>query len=1228
MKLYCVESPRTLVLVSSTHTLLFKAIHSDTNKPRCVVELVSNDKLDLKFSKKLCATEISGFLGLIHVDGLIFLVTITRKQEVAKPFEDQSVNKIINVEFFCLNINKWDDFLYRLTDTNAANGISGDTTDNSFMGQFDDTNNPASAHPCYDLKKLLSDGSFCYSTDFDLTNNLQTRGVIDNSLIIDTYQEDYMWNNFMMEEMIQFRNKSSAADQTILDDNGFLTTVIRGFAKTKPISVSNSRASLSLISRQSCKRAGTRFNSRGVDDDGNVANFVETEVILNIYGKIVCSYSEIRGSIPVFWEQDASQLTLGTPKVQITRSKEATNPIFAKHFDNLIDKYGAIHVVNLLSRKASERELSDRYKSHILDYQKASHHENNPLLTEFDFHLQTKGGNYAAAKNILRYLNESIEDFEYFSYDYSQKSVLTKQTGIFRTNCLDCLDRTNVIQTITSLSIFKLIFADFNLSDTSSSQDLNMTHDMLWADNGDQISQIYTGTNALKSSFSRNGGKMTLGLFLSDATKSVTRMYQNNFVDQKKQVTIDTMLGRLPGTASSPVILYDPVNERVEKSLKKFESKYASESVKSMFIGTFNLNGHNFTNQNRNDLESLISWLVPDKNYFYSEQPDIYCLGFQEVVELNATSLLNVDYSKSAIWQKTINGLLNANGDTYTLIRSEQMASLFILFFAKKSIADKITSVEGFSKKTGLGGIAGNKGAVAVRFNVGATSFCCINSHLASGSNAVAERNADYESIMNGIYFSRKGGKVSDHDNILWFGDLNYRLTNITGEEVRGQLNMNAGDSDMSQLLMRDQLLLEIQSNRAFKGFSEDEITFRPTYKYDNYTNVYDTSEKQRTPSWTDRILFRGKSLVPMRDSYDCAQEVMFSDHKPVYCLFEANVTFVDEALKRKIYDKLYEQFKKELPQDSNSGSLLDIVNEKSQRKAPSRVNTLESIESGSEISLRTPPRAGTLLDINSAPLQSRYAPPTSSKSFMNNQNSSAPQLDLLSLNDDDSKPSPPLPRRRMTNPIETNNSVSQLNNTSKKTNVATPPPPPTSRKADVKSEPVNDQANSDAINSHPPGFSSSVLLPKSKSNVQNRPPVPTPPNKPQTLESMAKQLEINKKQVSSPTPPPTGVARNLAASPPPVQPRTASSSTVTNLNQNSNGAGMSLPPGFSTTLIPSKKPAVSTPVTTSKKSPVPTPTTPTTKKPPIVPKKPQSLAGEPVKKDQSMNDWKPLVPK
>lgn len=69
-----------------------------------------------------------------------------------------------------------------------------------------------------------------------------------------------------------------------------------------------------LISRRNRFRAGTRYFSRGIDLDGNVSNFNETEQMVlldsqtagrggSIKGDIRFSYVQTRGSVPVYWAE-------------------------------------------------------------------------------------------------------------------------------------------------------------------------------------------------------------------------------------------------------------------------------------------------------------------------------------------------------------------------------------------------------------------------------------------------------------------------------------------------------------------------------------------------------------------------------------------------------------------------------------------------------------------------------------------------------------------------------------------------------------------------------------------------------------------------------------------------------------------------------------------------------------------------------------------------------------
>lgn len=496
-----------------------------------------------------------------------------------------------------------------------------------------------------------------------------------------------------------------------MDSSRILTSVIRGFVQslTLPASVplvpnahSNLPSTLTVISRLSSRKAGTRFNARGIDDDGNVANFVETETVLWIPPGRCFSYTQVRGSIPVFWEQAAS-IVPQSQKIQVTRSLGATQPAFDKHFYRLETDYGAVHVVNLLTdTKPAEHQLSERYRHHVS--RSPLHNSEQSLLqfTDFDFFIETSG-TYENANRIRPRINESADSFVYFLSDESSSNggthdpenkpaVILQQEGVFRTNCLDCLDRTNIIQTLLS----KMALESFFHQQGSDGHPYFWRHHAtIWADNGDSLSQIYAGTGALKTSFNRHG-KMSLAGTFADVRKSATRLYLNNFMDKERQNTIDVLLGTLAGQA--PVHLYDPVNDAVNADLKRRWAEYTSTKKTRIWMGTFNLNG-----KFHGASEDLSPWLLGHLEKS-DQDPALIAVGFQEIVELSPQQIMSTDPNVREIWEEAVISTLNDHakrrGTTeYVHVRSGQLVGAALLLFAKKDVMNEIKNVEGSVKK-------------------------------------------------------------------------------------------------------------------------------------------------------------------------------------------------------------------------------------------------------------------------------------------------------------------------------------------------------------------------------------------------------------------------------------------------------------------------------------------------------------------------------------------------
>jgi endonuclease/exonuclease/phosphatase family metal-dependent hydrolase len=224
-----------------------------------------------------------------------------------------------------------------------------------------------------------------------------------------------------------------------------------------------------------------------------------------------------------------------------------------------------------------------------------------------------------------------------------------------------------------------------------------------------------------------------------------------------------------------------------------------------------------------------------------------------------------------------------------------------------------------------MSGIAGNKGAVAIRMEYANTSIVLVTAHLAAGFANFEERNRDYKTISHGLRFQRNRA-IEDHDTVIWLGDFNYRI-GLRNEHVQKLCQVG----DLETLYENDQvrcipheigaqyLLLQLNiqmvAGFAFPFYSEARITFMPTYKYDLGTDTYDTSEKARIPAWCDRVLRKGDNIRQI--NYSDAP-LKFSDHRPVYATFQCLISKVDEKKKDQLSEEIYRS-RKEIVGDTRA---------------------------------------------------------------------------------------------------------------------------------------------------------------------------------------------------------------------------------------------------------------------------------------------------------------------
>ncbi|XP_044295993.1 phosphatidylinositide phosphatase SAC2 isoform X2 [Varanus komodoensis] len=460
------------------------------------------------------------------------------------------------------------------------------------------------------FKMFMDSDSFYYSLTYDLTNSVQRQSACEkaNLPLWKKVDDRFFWNKHMIEDLLNIGKP---------EVNSWIIPIIQGFVQIEELVVNYNEASdeeksspetpplesvcvddihpsflVALISRRSRHRAGMRYKRRGVDKNGNVANYVETEQLIHVHNHTL-SFVQTRGSVPVFWSQVGYRYN---PRPRLDKCEKETVPYFCKHFEEQLKIYTKQIIINLVDQTGREKIIGDAYLKQVLLY-------NNSSLTyvSFDFHEHCRGMKFENVQTLTDAISDIITDVKWCWVD--QAGVICKQEGIFRVNCMDCLDRTNVVQAAIARIVMEQQLKKLGVMPPEQPLPVkcNRIYQIIWANNGDAISRQYAGTAALKGDFTRTGERKLAGV-MKDGVNSANRYYLNRFRDAYRQAVIDLMQG-IPVTEDLYSIF---TKEKEHEALHKENLRSHQELISQL-------------------LQSYMKLLLPDDEKFHGGWALIDC---------------------------------------------------------------------------------------------------------------------------------------------------------------------------------------------------------------------------------------------------------------------------------------------------------------------------------------------------------------------------------------------------------------------------------------------------------------------------------------------------------------------------------------------------------------------------------------------------------------------------
>ncbi|CAH1425401.1 unnamed protein product [Lactuca virosa] len=534
---------------------------------------------------------------------------------------------------------------------------------------------------------------------------------------------------FLNETMFVWNEFLTSTIQNQLKNNLWTVALVYGYFKQVKLSIAEKDFKLTLIARRSRHYAGTRYLKRGVNEKGRVANDVETEQI--VFEDVpegcpvqISSVVQNRGSIPLFWSQETSRLNI-KPDIILSKKDQKYNAT-RLHFENLVKRYGnPIIILNLIKTKEKrprESLLRVEFANAIELINKDLPEENRLKFLHWDLNkysrnkstnvlaLLGKVATYALNLTGLFYcqvipnsISQDLTKSEGFSVKPPQY-----QTGVLRTNCIDCLDRTNVAQFAYGWAALGRQLHTMGYIDTTVIElDSNLAEDLMkvYEKMGDTLALQYGGSAAHNKIFCQRRGQWKAATQSQEFFRTLQRYYSNAYMDGEKQDAINVFLGHYQPQIGKPALWeldsdqhYDVGSRGSNFFVEKTRMIKRSLSVGNMMFDGNVLGAIGMTQKNEEEIqsESLHEISCESDSTYPKETPNSDHV-FYNRDSFNCSNFLDVDWLSSSG-----NSCEDETYERSTLVgspmggqSSENVVNEMCTFASDSEICDNVKGVKG-----------------------------------------------------------------------------------------------------------------------------------------------------------------------------------------------------------------------------------------------------------------------------------------------------------------------------------------------------------------------------------------------------------------------------------------------------------------------------------------------------------------------------------------------------